>query len=150
MPEARLPGRWPQQVPVLIAGGGPVGLTLAALLGHHGVRTLVVEADAGYCSGSRAICISRRSQEILAWVGADGDPRIIPTIHARIDDRLYVHGSAASSTLRAIKTGLPVAIAITLVWFWRVDRVAGWLFAPYLAWVSFASVLNFTLWRLNR
>ena len=71
MPEARLPGRWPQQVPVLIAGGGPVGLTLAALLGHHGVRTLVVEADAGYCSGSRAICISRRSQEILAWVGAD-------------------------------------------------------------------------------
>ncbi len=71
MSEAHLPGRWPQQVPVLIAGGGPVGLTLAALLGHHGVRTLVVEADAGYCSGSRAICISRRSQEILAWVGAD-------------------------------------------------------------------------------
>jgi nitroimidazol reductase NimA-like FMN-containing flavoprotein (pyridoxamine 5'-phosphate oxidase superfamily) len=51
----------------------------------------------------------------LAWVGADGDPRIIPTIHARIGDTLYVHGSAASSTLRAIKTGLPVAIAITLV-----------------------------------
>ncbi len=51
----------------------------------------------------------------LTWVGPDGDPRIIPTIHARIGDVLYVHGSAASSTLRAIKAGLPVAIAITIV-----------------------------------
>ncbi|NML48173.1 FAD-dependent oxidoreductase [Ramlibacter sp. G-1-2-2] len=60
----------PARVPVLIAGGGPVGLTLAALLARHGVASLVAEADAGYCTGSRAICISRRSQEILAWAGA--------------------------------------------------------------------------------
>lgn len=51
----------------------------------------------------------------LSWVGEDGDPRVIPTIHARIDDTLYVHGSSASSTLRAIKHGLPVAIAVTIV-----------------------------------
>lgn len=51
----------------------------------------------------------------LAWVGQDGDPRVIPTIHARIDDALYIHGSAASSTLRAVKAGVPVAIAVTLV-----------------------------------
>ena len=51
----------------------------------------------------------------LSWVAPDGDPRIIPTIHARIGDMLYVHGSAASSTLRAIKRGLSVAIAVTLV-----------------------------------
>jgi 3-(3-hydroxy-phenyl)propionate hydroxylase len=60
----------PDGIPVLIAGGGPVGLTLAALLARHGVRSLVVEADEGYCTGSRAICISRRSQEILASAGA--------------------------------------------------------------------------------
>lgn len=60
----------PDTIPVLIAGGGPVGLTLAALLVRHGVRSLVVEADAGYCTGSRAICISRRSQEILWTAGA--------------------------------------------------------------------------------
>lgn len=60
----------PDGIPVLIAGGGPVGLTLAALLARHGVRSLVVEADEGYCTGSRAICISRRSQEILATAGA--------------------------------------------------------------------------------
>lgn len=58
-------------MPVLIAGGGPVGLTLAALLARHGITSRVIEADAGYCTGSRAICISRRSQEILAWAGAD-------------------------------------------------------------------------------
>jgi 3-(3-hydroxy-phenyl)propionate hydroxylase len=61
----------PGKIPVLIVGGGPVGLTLAALLAHHGVRCLVVEADASWCDGSRAICLSRRSQEILGWVGAD-------------------------------------------------------------------------------
>ncbi|MBT9506916.1 FAD-dependent oxidoreductase [Rhodoferax sp.] len=61
----------PHRVPVLIAGGGPVGLTLAALLSRHGISSLVIEADEGYCSGSRAICMSRRSQEILGWVGAD-------------------------------------------------------------------------------
>jgi hypothetical protein len=51
----------------------------------------------------------------LAWVGDDGHPRVIPTIHARIGDVLYVHGSSASSTLRAIKQGVPVAVAITIV-----------------------------------
>lgn len=59
-----------ETVPVLVAGGGPVGLALAALLARQGVASLVVEADAGYCTGSRAICISRRSQEILGWAGA--------------------------------------------------------------------------------
>ena len=58
-------------LPVLIAGGGPVGLTLGALLARHGVRSVVIEADDSYCTGSRAICISRRSQEILGWIGAD-------------------------------------------------------------------------------
>jgi len=51
----------------------------------------------------------------LAWVGEDGDPRVIPTIHARIGDTLYVHGSNASTTLRGIRAGVPVAIAITIV-----------------------------------
>jgi 3-(3-hydroxy-phenyl)propionate hydroxylase len=61
----------PIQTPVLIAGGGPVGLTLAALLASFGIRSVVIENDPSYCTGSRAICMSRRSQEILGWVGAD-------------------------------------------------------------------------------
>ena len=58
-------------VPVVIAGGGPVGLAAAALLAHHGIRSLVLEADASWCDGSRAICLSRRSLEVLGRVGAD-------------------------------------------------------------------------------
>jgi tryptophan-rich sensory protein len=42
-----------------------------------------------------------------------------------------------------------LAILATLLAFCPVSRVAAWLLAPYLAWVSFAAVLNGTLWRLN-
>ena len=42
-----------------------------------------------------------------------------------------------------------LSIAVTLVLFWRVRRAAGLLLAPYLLWVSFATVLNYSLWKLN-
>jgi len=41
------------------------------------------------------------------------------------------------------------AIAATIAAFRPVSRVAAWLLTPYLAWVSFAAILNGTLWRLN-
>lgn len=44
---------------------------------------------------------------------------------------------------------LLAAIVANAVLFWRVDRPAGWLLAPYAAWVAFASLLNFALWQLN-
>ena len=43
-----------------------------------------------------------------------------------------------------------LAILGTLLAFWKAHRAAGALLLPYLAWVSFAAVLNFTLWQLNR
>ena len=42
------------------------------------------------------------------------------------------------------------AIVATTVAFWKVTPVAGGLLVPYLAWVSFATVLNFTIWQMNR
>ncbi len=43
-----------------------------------------------------------------------------------------------------------ISIVVTLVAFRRIDRVAGWLLAPYLAWVTFATILNGAIWWLNR
>jgi tryptophan-rich sensory protein len=40
-------------------------------------------------------------------------------------------------------------ILATLVLFFRLDRLAGILFIPYLLWVSFAAVLNYFIWRMN-
>jgi len=44
---------------------------------------------------------------------------------------------------------LLLALAGTTIAFWRKDRLAGLLMVPYLAWVSFAALLNFAIWRLN-
>ncbi|MGB7546744.1 MAG: TspO/MBR family protein [Terracidiphilus sp.] len=40
-------------------------------------------------------------------------------------------------------------IGVTVAVFSRVAPLAAWLMAPYLAWVSFAAVLNVAFWRLN-
>lgn len=41
------------------------------------------------------------------------------------------------------------AILLTAVAFRRTAPVAGWLMIPYLVWVSYATALNFAIWRLN-
>lgn len=41
------------------------------------------------------------------------------------------------------------AILVTMLLFFRHSTVAGWLFAPYILWVSFAAVLNAAIVRLN-
>jgi tryptophan-rich sensory protein len=38
----------------------------------------------------------------------------------------------------------------TYIKFGKIDKIAGYLFIPYLLWVSFASVLNISIWWLNR
>jgi tryptophan-rich sensory protein len=43
-----------------------------------------------------------------------------------------------------------LAILATVIQFWRIAPLAGWLLVPYWAWVSFAVILNFTIWRMNK
>ena len=45
----------------------------------------------------------------------DARPIIIPTGYARVDDRLYIHGSQASRMLRTLSTGVDVCITVTLL-----------------------------------
>lgn len=40
-------------------------------------------------------------------------------------------------------------LAVTVVLFWRTHWLAGAMLCPYLAWVSFAAVLNLSIWRMN-
>ncbi len=43
-----------------------------------------------------------------------------------------------------------IMILITINMFWRLNIWAGALLLPYLAWVSFAVYLNYTIWNLNK
>jgi 3-(3-hydroxy-phenyl)propionate hydroxylase len=54
---------------VTIVGGGLVGLAAALGLARYGIKSVVIEADSSVCSGSRAICLSRRSLEIFQRLG---------------------------------------------------------------------------------
>lgn len=42
-----------------------------------------------------------------------------------------------------------VLIVATIIAFWRIRPLAAWLLVPYLLWVSFASALSYSVWRLN-
>ena len=56
-------------------------------------------------------------EALVCHVGfvVDGAPVVIPTIHWREDDTLYVHGSAASRMLRSLKGGVDACVTVTLV-----------------------------------
>lgn len=44
---------------------------------------------------------------------------------------------------------LLILIILTIKWFRVVNKLAAYLLIPYLMWVSFATVLNFSIWQLN-
>ncbi len=91
----------------------------------------------------------------LVWEGEEGFRR---------HGRLWLFGAqlAANVMWSALfftfgDTGAALA-DIALLWilvvaatvaFWRVHRTAGLLMVPYLGWLTFAAVLNFSIWKLN-
>jgi len=62
-------GGAPRHWPVIVAGAGPVGLTAAIDLALRGLDVLVLDEDDTVSMGSRAICWSKRSLEILDRLG---------------------------------------------------------------------------------
>lgn len=65
----------PKRHPVVIVGGGPVGMGLALDLGKKGVPCLVLDDHDGVGMGSRAICFAKRTLEICDRLGC-GDPMV--------------------------------------------------------------------------
>ena len=51
----------------------------------------------------------------VAWVDPQGGPRALPTIQARIDDTLYLHGSRAARAWKAVAAGAEVCVVATLI-----------------------------------
>ncbi len=51
----------------------------------------------------------------LGIVDDGGQPFVVPTLHARHGDDVYVHGSLASRTLRALTAGMPACLTVSLI-----------------------------------
>ena len=56
-------------------------------------------------------------EALIAHLGFvdDGQPYAIPTLQARIDDTVYIHGSAASRAIRGLTSGIPACLTVTLL-----------------------------------
>jgi len=80
------------------------------------VRTrLVREADRAVYD--RAAAYKILDEGFICHVGfvVDGQPFVIPTGYGRVDDNLYIHGSAASRMLRRVDEGVAVCVTVTLL-----------------------------------
>jgi len=51
----------------------------------------------------------------LGFTDPEGQPYVIPTLHARVGDTVYVHGSTASRMVRTLAGGAPACLTVTLV-----------------------------------
>jgi nitroimidazol reductase NimA-like FMN-containing flavoprotein (pyridoxamine 5'-phosphate oxidase superfamily) len=65
----------------------------------------------------RALIDAILDEALIAHLGIvqDGQPFVIPTLHARHGDVVYCHGSAASRTLRALGIGVPACLTVSLL-----------------------------------
>ncbi|HET8626787.1 MAG TPA: FAD-dependent monooxygenase [Thermomicrobiales bacterium] len=71
------------EVPVLIVGGGPVGLATSLLCSHYGIRSLLVEQHPGTSIYSKARIINARTMEIFRQLGIERAVRAAEIPHAR-------------------------------------------------------------------
>lgn len=77
-------------------------------------RVRRVPARADY---DRATIDAILDEALVAHLGfaVDGQPYVIPTLHARRADEVYVHGSAASRMVTTLGAGVPVCLTVTLI-----------------------------------
>ena len=103
--------------PVVIVGGGPIGLAAALDLGRQGVPVLLLDDHEGAGLGSRAICFAKRTLEICDRLGAAG-PMLAKGVQWNIgkvfrDDRLLYEFNLQPEPGHA----LPAFINLQQPWF---------------------------------
>ncbi|MFH1394441.1 MAG: TspO/MBR family protein [Candidatus Micrarchaeota archaeon] len=108
---------------------GPVWITLYALMG---IAAYIVW-EKGW-----------KTQEVKFALGWFGAQLVLNALWSIIFFGLQSPGPAFIEILI-----LWAAIAMTIMSFGRLSRNAAWLLVPYILWVSFAAILNFSIWLLN-
>ena len=92
----------------------------------------------------------------LVWEEGGLDSQFIPLSIFGVQLALNVAWSGIFFYKRMLLGGLIevvvfwAAILATIIAFWGASVLAAVLLFPYIAWVSIASYLNYTIWRLNR
>jgi nitroimidazol reductase NimA-like FMN-containing flavoprotein (pyridoxamine 5'-phosphate oxidase superfamily) len=76
---------------------------------------LVRRADRG--SFDRPTVHAILDEALICHIGfeVDGQPYVLPTVHVRIEEQLYVHGSVGSRMLRTLRQGAPICVTVTLL-----------------------------------
>lgn len=129
-------------VPVLVVGAGPTGLTLALVLAEYGIASVVVDDEESTATeGSRSICVQGHSLAILGRLGAsavrhEGLQWSVGRTYHRdreiVQNRIPAEGAGgeprfvnlAQSRVESILAGLVLANPLcTVVWGHRVDGV---------------------------
>lgn len=92
---------------------------------------------------------------VAGWLGWRSTRSSLPTVAWSVQMALNLAWSSVFFGLESplgglvVIVALAVAIAVTGLLLWRVDRLAGVLFVPYLLWVLFATALNVGIGVLN-
>ncbi len=96
----------PTDIPVLIVGGGPVGLSMSLLLSYHGIRSLLIEQHPGTSTYPKARLLKTRMLEIFQQLGVEQAVRDAAIPHTR--NMLFVRSLAGEELhRRPIETVLP-------------------------------------------
>lgn len=102
-----------------------------------------------------ALYLSMAVAAWLVWRARGQTPAFYPLLLFAMQLSLNVAWSYTFFYLRRPELALAdlillwLAIVATILAFWHSSRIAGWLLAPYLLWVSFAAALNYSIWTLN-
>ncbi len=100
------------------------------------------------------LCIALAGERVARQAGLDAGVGVALGLFA-VQMGLNALWTPVFFGLRRMRAGMVVlsllwlAVATTLVAFWRVDWAAGLLFLPYLGWVTVAGALNWSVVRLN-